>query len=140
MTASTTGTATAAGQSRPLIIIADDDREARGLIAASLRRANMDVIEVSDGDELLASLQRLERLKPVRRPDVVLSDVHMPGRNGLEVLVKLQSHWPKLPVVMMTATANGSTRARAQDLGATLLDKPLDLEALKWRMLELSRG
>ena len=109
----------------------------RALVAGNLRRFGMKVIEARNGDELYAVMRRMAAHR--RRPDVVLSDVHMPGHDALEAIAELQALHPGVPMVMMTASGNGSTRARAAELGATaVLDKPLDLVALRRMITDLS--
>ncbi len=109
----------------------------RALVAGNLRRSGMKVVEARDGDELYAIMRRMAARG--RRPDVVLSDVHMPGHDALEAIGELQALHPGVPMVMMTASGNGSTRSRAAELGAAaVLDKPLDLVALRRTITDLS--
>ena len=113
-----------------LVVVAEDDADMRDLIVHHLRRHGFDVEEAVDGDELSAVLQRLASNDS--RPTVVLSDVHMPGRDGLQLLRESRSLLPHVPVLMMSASSNSGTRAAASELGAVaMLDKPLDLTALE---------
>lgn len=121
---------------RILVVVAEDDTDIRELICQHLVRHGFDVEEAADGDELSLILRRLAASR--FRPTVVLSDVHMPGRDGLEVLRESRVLLPRVPVLMMTASGNSGTRAAASALGAVaMLDKPLDLVGLERYITEL---
>lgn len=111
------------------VLIADDDTEMRQLLAASLSHFGFDVDTAKDGNELL---ERLHGGEEGPAPDVVITDVHMPGWGGLQVLPWVKSWRPHLPVVLITAFADAEVRKLAAELGASVvLDKPFDLDALK---------
>jgi putative two-component system response regulator len=121
---------------RTLVVLAEDDADIRELVAQHLRRHDFEVEEAADGDELSVILHRLAESR--RQPTVVLSDVHMPGRDGLEMLRESRALLPHVPVLMMTASGNRGTRTAASDLGAVaMLDKPLDLALLEHFITEL---
>jgi len=125
-----------AASRRTLVVLAEDDTDMRELIAQHLRRRGFEVEEAADGDELSTILHRLAASRS--RPTVVLSDVHMPGRDGLELLRESRALLPDVPVVMMTASGNSGTRTAAAELGAVaLLDKPLDLVRLEHFITDL---
>jgi len=120
---------------RILVVVAEDDADMRELIAHHLRRHGIEVVEAVDGVELALVLQGLAA-DPGRRV-VVLSDVHMPGRDGLDVLREARMLMPHVPVLMMSASGDSSTRAAATQLGAVaMLEKPLDLVGLERRIVE----
>ena len=120
------------------VLIADDEPSMRLLVRATIESDQYEVIEASDGDEAWAMIKE-------HRPSVVLLDVQMPGRTGLEVLAMIRSE-PDLAatrVIMLTAKALKSDVEVGMTAGADLyLTKPfspLDLltrvdEALgRWR-------
>jgi two-component system response regulator CpxR len=96
----------------PRILIADDDRALCALLAEYLRREGYEVEAVHDGE---AALERLR--DPSRRPELLILDVMMPGRDGLETLRELrtQSH---LPVIMLSARGEPVDRVIGLELGA----------------------
>jgi DNA-binding response OmpR family regulator len=126
-TAVTKGAATAASRAR--IIVAEDDFDMRRLVSDCLRKAGYEVHEVIDGSTLL---RRVESSLMVRTTvDLVVTDVRMPGYDGLEIVSCLREAGVRVPVVIMTAFGNLETQQRAEQLGATLLDKPFKMEELK---------
>jgi CheY-like chemotaxis protein len=72
---------------------------------------------------------------------VILSDINMPGIDGLELLRQTKELRPELPVLIVTAYADEERQRRAAELGAAaFLAKPIDFAALKLRLAELFRG
>jgi two-component system nitrogen regulation response regulator NtrX len=106
------------------LLIVDDERNLRRMLASVLEAEGHEVATAADGDEAVLELERSE-------PDVVLLDLALPGRDGLNVLGTIRSRWPDLPVVMMSGRASLSDAVRATKIGAFhFLEKPLSPEAL----------
>ncbi len=106
------------------VLVADDERNLRELIMRELARKGHDVDGVGDG---AAALERL-----VAAPyDVVVLDMKMPKKEGIEVLRELQS-FPEHPqVIVMTGFQEVSTAVEAMKLGAyDYLTKPMKIEEL----------
>jgi len=110
------------------VLVAEDDAAMRALLACRLRRAGFEVVEASTGTE---ALQRLagDRIGTSGRAfDVVVSDVRMPGCDGLHILAWLQRTSASVPVILITAFGKKATHLEAQRLGAyAVVDKPFDL-------------
>ncbi len=69
---------------------------------------------------------------------VILSDINMPGMDGLQLLGELTTRFPGLPVMMVTAYGDNDRRRRAEELGAAeFLTKPVDFDHLKTRLRQL---
>jgi CheY-like chemotaxis protein len=83
----------------------DDDEALRGLLARVLRSAGYDVVEAPDGATGLAKWRE-------GGADLVLTDIHMPDTNGIEVMLQLRTFAPGLPVIAMS----GGHRALDLDL------------------------
>ena len=99
------------------VLICDDEPALRELIRASLH-GPYDFAEADDGEESLAAARRL-------RPDVVILDVMMPRRNGIEVLSELRRDEELASIPVIVLTAQPSTREDALREGADLvIDKP----------------
>ncbi len=120
------------------IFLAEDDEDMRNLIGEGLRSDGYEVVEAKDGAELLELLSDAFD-HPLRRPDVVVTDVLMPGFSGLGVLSTLRrSRW-NVPVVLITAQRDSSVRTLAARLGAAAVFwKPFDLDDLRTAILNAS--
>ena len=115
------------------ILLAEDDPELRRLLAERLRREGFDVREASDGRQLGELLRAATQRRKGAEPsvDLVLSDIRMPGRSGLDVLAELSESRMPVPFVLLTAFGDEHTCAEARRLGAAaLIDKPVDLDDL----------
>ena len=121
----------------PRILLAEDDREMRELLAWILWRAGFAVETCTDGISLL---ERLEALAEKGRFDpfyLVISDIRMPGVTGMEILEYLQSHPQLPPLLLITAFGDQQTHQEANRCGAAILDKPFDLDAFTRRAWQL---
>ncbi len=116
---------------RPCVLLAEDDREMRMLVATTLRRAGWDVVEASDGCDLLDCVAWVMQARDDLADGVLLSDIRMPGMGGFEALERLRHvGWPGR-IVVITAFGDDETHTRAYQLGATLvIDKPFELDDL----------
>lgn len=106
----------------PRVWVIDDDRSIRWVLERALTKADMDVTSFSNGVGIMESLQR-------DLPDVIVSDVRMPGIDGLDLLRQVTSAHPDLPVIIMTAHSDLDSAVSAFDGGAfEYLPKPFDLD------------
>jgi CheY-like chemotaxis protein len=94
------------------VLIADDGPTDRAVVGALLRRAGLEVREAVGGREALAEAA-------LRRPDLVLTDLVMPGLDGLALTRALREADPGLPVILMTAHGSEETAAEALRVGAS---------------------
>lgn len=115
------------------IVVADDDQELRETLALAMRKDGYEVIELEDGWQLLRYLAtQMLNDSECSSVDVVISDVRMPGKTGLDVLAGVQ--WGKRPppFILITAFSDASTHAEATRLGAAaLVTKPFDLDEMR---------
>jgi CheY-like chemotaxis protein len=118
-----------------IILVADDDRELRSAVARILRGDGYEVIEVADTTELLDYLAAVAFFGGMLHdaiPDLILSDLQMPGGERRDVLGGLQRSSRSIPYVVMTAFADDELRAEASRRGATVvLEKPFDRDRLR---------
>lgn len=120
------------------ILVAEDDPEMRRLLTEALRKDRHDVIEAEDGGSLAVKIaQEFHRRFSLNEIDVIVSDVRMPGCNGLELAEKLAEDGWKIPYLLLTAFGDEETRRRAGRIGAVLLDKPVALESVRATVLRL---
>lgn len=117
------------------ILIADDDRSALMLMEAALRVAGFAITTATDGDEALAKFGRDEF-------DLVMLDIDMPGRNGLEVCAQLRRDAGELlPIVMVTGMDDVESVDAAYRAGATdFISKPISWALISHRVRYMLRG
>lgn len=113
----------------PLIAIAEDDVQLRGLLAAALEHAGYRVIQVGTGEHLVAVVRHL--LEAGEPPQLIITDVRMPALGGIDAAQLLRQAGHTTPMIFMTAYGDAWTRSQASALGAVLLDKPLSLSVLR---------
>jgi DNA-binding NtrC family response regulator len=114
------------------LVIADDSPEMRWLVRAAVGDRFAEVIEASDGRQLLWTLLRLFMTERDRGPDlVVITDLCMPGYDGLAVLDAWTELACDVPLIVITAFPSVPVRARAQQLGALVLAKPFSTATLR---------
>jgi CheY-like chemotaxis protein len=85
--------------------------------------------------------EALDKLADGVRPEliVILSDINMPGMDGLSLLREIKTRRPELPVMMVTAYGDDERRRRAGELGASeFIGKPVDFDLLKEQLHQLS--
>jgi DNA-binding NtrC family response regulator len=107
------------------ILIIEDERTLGRAISLFLGEAGFEVVLMTDAESGLAAFERA-------RPDVVFTDVRLPGMSGLELLPRLRALDPTVPVVIMTAhgTIEGAVLA-VKDGAYDYLKKPVDLAEMK---------
>lgn len=98
---------------KPVILVVDDSSIARQMAGGLIRKQTPFEVEFAwDGDD---ALQRLSE----DRIDVVVTDLIMPGKDGLELVQEMCSHHPNIPVLLMTAYGNEEIAADALSKGAS---------------------
>jgi len=109
-----------------LILLADDSPTIQRLVAQMFVGGDFDVVAVSNGD---AAVRKFEEV----RPDLVLADIYMPGKNGYEVCaaVKQHSELADTPVVLLAGAFDAFDEAKAKEVGAAAhITKPFEPQAL----------
>jgi CheY-like chemotaxis protein len=120
------------------ILIVDDEPDVAELFRQHFRR------EVRQGRYVLhfaySADEALRMLADGIRPElvVILSDINMPGMDGLALLREIKKGWPPLPVMMVTAYGDEERRRRASEDGAAeFITKPVDFNFLKQHLRQL---
>jgi CheY-like chemotaxis protein len=120
------------------ILIVDDEPDIAMLFRQQFRREMREGVYVLHF--ALSAQEALERLASEIRPQliVILSDINMPGMDGLALLREIKKRRPELPVMMLTAYGDEERRRRADEGGAAdFVTKPVDFDVLKIRLREL---
>ena len=121
------------------ILVVDDEPDVAELFRQRFRREARQGTYVmhfaSSGEDALSKLDNGVQPQLI----VILSDINMPGMDGLTLLGKIKQRWPELPVMMVTAYGDDERRRRASELGAfEFLTKPVDFDFLKTQLRDLS--
>ena len=104
----------------PVVAIIDDDQSTRRALRRLILSLSYSPTDYASGDAFLESL-------PQSRPGCALLDLHMPGLNGLEVLLRMRSDGLEVPTIIITANATADMRGLCLKAGAAAyLTKPLD--------------
>lgn len=104
------------------VLVIDDDEQVRRFIVESLTACGYEAIEAANGEEGIAQLEH-------ERPDLLIVDFAMPGRNGVEVALAAHAIAPAMPIVLATGYADTDAAARAGVIGH-VLRKPFGLADL----------
>ncbi|MGH2617685.1 MAG: sigma-54-dependent transcriptional regulator [Thermomicrobiales bacterium] len=118
------------------LLIVDDDARMRRVLQILAHKIGLDGAPAAGADEALASFR-------AERSDLVVTDLKMPGKDGIEFLRELRAIDVEVPVIVLTAHGTVATAVEAMKLGAVdYLQKPFDIDAIEVvmrRALDLSR-
>jgi DNA-binding response OmpR family regulator len=121
----------AAPDTRPLVLVADDDKDILQLLRLRLELLGYGVVQAANGVEAL-ELAREEK------PALAILDVMMPGLDGLEVARQLRAGSSRIPIILLTARIQESDVSAGLAAGAdAYLGKPFDAAALRAKVHEL---
>ncbi len=114
------------------VLIIDDDEKLRKLLKEYLEESGFEVVALADGSDVRKTLQK-------ESPKMVILDIMLPGRDGLEVLKEIRTDYA-IPVIMLTAKGDPTDRIVGLELGADdYLPKPFNPRELLARMKAVLR-
>jgi DNA-binding response OmpR family regulator len=116
--------------SKPLVLVADDDPDILALVTFRLERAGYDVVAASDGEQAL-------QLALEQPPDLAVLDVMMPKLDGYEVTTRLRQNerTRRMPIILLTARVQEADIARGFEVGADdYVKKPFSPQELGARV------
>ena len=107
------------------VLIVDDSKLARMVMASAFRRIRPDwsFTEATNADEAMSAIS-------AGSVEIALVDFNMPGTDGLELVAKIRKLHPSMPVAVVSANVQDEIIARARELNATFVAKPLTDDAL----------
>lgn len=107
-----------------MVLVVDDEKSILSSLEGALGDEGYRVKTATSGDQAIAAMQS-------ERPDVLLLDIWMPGKDGLETLKQIKSDWPDQIVIMMSGHGTIDTAVKATKLGAfDFIEKPISLDRL----------
>jgi two-component system response regulator FixJ len=111
------------GNAAKRVYVVDDEPMVRTVLLKTLQRAGMAVRGFSGADECLAYLA-------VQKCDLLITDVRMQGKDGIELLIEVKERQPWLPVIVVTGFGDVPMAVKAMRAGASdFIEKPLDRDA-----------
>ena len=109
-------------QNNKKVWIVDDDKSIRWVLEKALKSSDIDIESFSHPDEVLVKINAEE-------PDVIITDIRMPGMDGISLLDRIKRHSPNIPVIIMTAYSDLDRAVSAFQGGAyEYLSKPFDVD------------
>jgi CheY-like chemotaxis protein len=118
------------------VLVVDDESPVRELTVRMLREAGYDTIQAVDGLDAWHQLRR-----EATKVDAIVSDVVMPRMTGTELVARVQTHRPQLPIILMSGYSANDLRARGlEEAPVPLLTKPFTQDELVAAVTELLRG
>lgn len=116
---------------RPRVLVAEDDDDLRRQIVEALTLDGFVVSEARDSAELI-EIATHTKLEDGTAPELVLTDVRMPGCTGIQALAVLRAHLKGAAILVITGLSDEETRRDAAEVGAAaVLDKPFELDQLR---------
>ncbi len=122
------------------ILVVDDDPFARQILADLLKLQDHQVVVCNDA---AAALAALAEPKGQRRPDAVITDVRMPGMDGIDLARKIRSGLPDLPIALTSAEPDFNIHEEAVSRGlhvTVMLQKPIQSRAVQRVVQQLLAG
>jgi CheY-like chemotaxis protein len=120
----------------PKVLVCDNEEALRALVRGALELGDYEIVEAHDGNESVELARSFD-------PDLIVLDMMMPGRSGLEVLAELrtEARFTATPVIMLTARAQAEDRQAALAAGVSrFLPKPFSPHELACIVEELLNG
>jgi CheY-like chemotaxis protein len=106
-------------------LVVDDSKLARMVLTSAFRRVkpDWDLVEAASADDAMQAIS-------AGTVDLALIDFNMPGTDGLELVAMIRKSHPKMPIAVVSANVQDEIMARARELNAAFVAKPLTDEAL----------
>ena len=107
---------------KPIVWVIDDDDSIRWVLEKGLTEGNLEVVTFDRANKAIKKLE-------TDSPDVILTDIKMPGASGIQLLDFIKENRPEIPVIIMTAHSDLESAVESYEHGAwEYLPKPFDIE------------
>jgi len=106
-----------------LVLVVEDDPNARKLLTHMLSAAGHKIVETDDGDEAI-------RLLDAQRFDLVITDLGLPNTTGFGIIMHAHAKWPQLPVILITSYLGKTAAQQLLNEYVEYIPKPLDRDRL----------
>ena len=104
------------------LCILDDDKSIRWVLEKAFQKENFKVSSFENAESILKNFEKI-------KPDIILSDVRMPGISGIDLVERLKREYPHIPIIIMTAFSDLETTVSSLQKGAyEYLTKPFDID------------
>ena len=125
---------TTGGSTRASVLVVDDQADLAEMMAAMIKRDGHEVRTATSGPEAVAAVE-------ARLPDLVLTDLGMPGMSGLDLADALHARWPKLPVALVTGWGPtvDAARTRQSDI-IQVIGKPFRMSEVRGLLARVLDG
>ena len=115
-----------------MILIVEDDKNARHLFARILSKAGYQVVEAADGEEALALLNNRGGF------ELVMTDLVMPGLDGVKLANQIRLRWPETKIILMSGYLRRDAVHLLLNDNVDFLDKPIDLTSMIFKVARLA--
>jgi two-component system chemotaxis response regulator CheY len=86
------------------VLVVDDEPDLRKSLRLILTKAGYDVVEAEDGERAIEIIKSADNAHAI---DTIICDIYMPNMNGLEAIAHFRSHFPSIPVIVLTGQTDG---------------------------------
>jgi CheY-like chemotaxis protein len=125
-------------ESMPRVLLAEEDKEVRKLLKYSLTKCGYNVIECPHGTELMGRLGTLATADKPDKVDLIITDIHMPGISGIEILKEIRNDSGFPPFILISASRNKSLGNQAKRSGAIpIFGNPFDVDELLAKVMKM---
>ncbi|WP_447968586.1 response regulator [Nitrospira sp. M1] len=115
--------------SEGLVLIVDDEPDVRKVVRMTLEKAGYHVLEAEDGEKAIEEIKKGEN--PIVL-DVIITDIRMPNKNGIDVINYYKQEWPSVPLIVLTGFPDMDMATSLLKHGIVdYLVKPVEAEKLR---------
>lgn len=120
------------GPSKPTLLVVDDEKPIRHLLARIATRAGFEVDMARDGQEALEMMQRKDYM-------IAIVDLMMPRLSGYELVQRISTLDPRPTVIVATALTNGEVKSLEDSMVRRVIKKPFDIKAVATALVETAK-